>query len=151
MVNYKKVQSNNFLNKNEVIQCSKSRYTSIKNKDVKILILANFERDNLRFAELTLIKLTNKYFWRAKIAIWKDFVGPTFHFKHEYLRSRAYKCLSLSSSSSDSYLSVKSLRFFCILSFIEIIVLISWIPASENFYLERYRISGKLVLNRKEI
>ena len=53
--------------------------------------------------------------------------------KHEYLRSRASRCLSLWSSSSDSYLSVKSLRFFCILMFIEILVLISWIPASGNF------------------
>ena len=59
----------------------------------------------------------------------KDFV------KHEYLRSRAYRCLSLWSSSS-SHLSVKSLRFFGILTFIEILVLISWIPASENFLIE---------------
>ena len=55
--------------------------------------------------------------------------------KHEYLRSRASKCLSLSSSSSSLYLSVKSLIFLHILTSIEILVLISWIPASENFYL----------------
>ena len=33
--------------------------------------------------------------------------------KHEYLRSRAYKCLSLSSSVS-SYLSVKLSRYSCL-------------------------------------
>ena len=49
--------------------------------------------------------------------------------KHKYLRSPASRCLSLSSSS---YLSVKSLRFFRILTFIEILMLISWIPASKN-------------------
>ena len=48
--------------------------------------------------------------------------GLEFHFyphhvhvksniKHKYLRSRASRCLSL---SSPSYLSVKSLKFFCI-------------------------------------
>ena len=44
--------------------------------------------------------------------------------KHEYLRSRAYICLSLSSPSGD--LSIRSWT-------IEIIVLTSWIPASKNF------------------
>ena len=34
-----------------------------------------------------------------------------------------------------SYLSIKSLIFLHILTSIEILVLISWIPASENFYL----------------
>ena len=47
-----------------------------------------------------------------------------YNFKHEYLRSRAYKCLSLSSPSGD--ISVKSW-------IIEILVLTSWIPASKNF------------------
>ena len=37
---------------------------------------------------------------------------------------------------TDSHLSVKSLRFFCFLTFIEILVLISLIPASENFLFE---------------
>ena len=45
-------------------------------------------------------------------------------FKHEYLRSRAYICLSLSSSSGD--ISIK-------LWTIEILVLTSWISASKNF------------------
>ena len=45
----------------------------------------------------------------------------------------------MSLSSSSSYLSVKSLRFFCILMFIEILVLISWISASENFNKEYTR------------
>ena len=54
-------------------------------------------------------------------------VLPTLaYFKHEYLRSRAYKCLSLSSSSSLS-------DRFSNYSSIEILVLISWIPASKNF------------------
>ena len=49
------------------------------------------------------------------------------NFKHEYLRSRAYICLSLSSPSSSSwYLSIKSWTF-------EILVLTYWIPASKNF------------------
>ena len=49
-------------------------------------------------------------------------------FKHEYLRSRAFICLSLSSppSSSSGYLSIKSWT-------IEILVLTSWISASKNF------------------
>ena len=47
-----------------------------------------------------------------------------YNFKHEYLRSRAYKCLSLSSPSGD--ISIKSWTF-------EILVLTSWIPASKNF------------------
>ena len=47
-------------------------------------------------------------------------------FKHEYLRSRASRCLSLSSSSSSSVISSNS-------TIIEILVLISWIPASKNF------------------
>ena len=51
--------------------------------------------------------------------------------KHEYLRSRAYICLSLS-SPCDSYLSVNLLRY-SILNTIEILVLTSWIPASKNF------------------
>ena len=50
--------------------------------------------------------------------------------KHEYLRSRAYICLSLSSSSGD--ISIKSWA-------IEILVLTSWIPASKNFFLQSYR------------
>ena len=51
-----------------------------------------------------------------------------FHtlFKHEYLRSRAYICLSLSSPSSH-------LLAICGLSRIKILVLLSWIPASKNF------------------
>ena len=48
-----------------------------------------------------------------------------YDFKHEYLRSRAYICLSLSSPSGD--LSIKSWT-------IEIHVLTSWIPASKNFF-----------------
>ena len=44
--------------------------------------------------------------------------------KHEYLRSRAYICLSLSSPSSQSYSNYAT---------IEILVLVSWIPASKNF------------------
>ena len=68
----------------------------------------------------------------TSIIVWVS--SKISYFKHEYLRSRASRCLSLwSSSSSDSHLSVKSLRFFCILKFIEMLVLISWIPASENF------------------
>ena len=48
-------------------------------------------------------------------------------FKHEYLRSRAYICLSLSSpGSSFGDISIKSWT-------IEILVLTSWIPASKNF------------------
>ena len=54
-------------------------------------------------------------------------------FKHEYLRSRAYICLSLSSPFL-SYLSVNSCSFLSMLSFIEILVLISWIPASKEFF-----------------
>ena len=46
-------------------------------------------------------------------------------FKHEYLRSRAYICLSLSSPSS-SDISIKSWT-------IEILMLKSWIPESKNF------------------
>ena len=46
--------------------------------------------------------------------------------KHEYLRSRAYKWLSLSSSGD---ISIKSWT-------IEILVLTSWIPASKNFYVK---------------
>ena len=42
--------------------------------------------------------------------------------EHEYLQSSVSRCLSLSSSLS-AYLSVKSLRFFCILTFIVILVL----------------------------
>ena len=49
-----------------------------------------------------------------------------FQVKHEYLRSRAYICLSLSSSSSSGDISLKSWT-------IEILVLTSWIPASKNF------------------
>ena len=50
-----------------------------------------------------------------------------WYFKHEYLRSRAYICLSLSSpSSSSGDISIKSWT-------IEILVLTSWIPASKNF------------------
>ena len=45
--------------------------------------------------------------------------------KHEYLQSCASRSLS--------HLSVKSLRFFCMLTFIEMLVLVSWIPASEKF------------------
>ena len=41
-----------------------------------------------------------------------------------YLRSRASRYLSLSSPSSSSHLSVKSLRFFCFLTIVEILVLI---------------------------
>ena len=44
--------------------------------------------------------------------------------KHEYLRSRASSCVLLS-SSVPGHLSIK-------LSTIEILVLISWIPASKN-------------------
>ena len=49
-------------------------------------------------------------------------------FKHEYLQSRAFICLSLSSppSSLSGYLSIKSWT-------IEILVLTSWISASKNF------------------
>ena len=69
----------------------------------------------------------------TSIIVWVS--SKISYFKREYLRSRASRCLSLwSSSSSDSHLSVKSLRFFCILTFIKILVLISWIPASENFW-----------------
>ena len=50
---------------------------------------------------------------------------PNGEVKHEYLQSSASRCLSLSSSS---HLSVRSLIFFCI----RILVLTSWIPASEN-------------------
>ena len=51
------------------------------------------------------------------------------YFKHEYLRSRASTCMSLS-SSVPGHLSIKS-------STIEILVLISWIPASKNFEREK--------------
>ena len=43
---------------------------------------------------------------------------PTLTIKHEYLRSRAYKCLSLSSPLTDRYSK---------LIHIEILVLISWV------------------------
>ena len=46
------------------------------------------------------------------------------YFKHEYLRSRADTCLSLSSPSSQSYSNYAT---------IEILLLVSWIPASKNF------------------
>ena len=48
-----------------------------------------------------------------------------YHFKHEYLRSRAYICLSLSSPLSSHRCSN--------LTTIEILVLLSWIPASKEF------------------
>ena len=48
------------------------------------------------------------------------------NFKHEYLRSRAYIRLSLSSPSSSSDISSN-------LTYIEILVLLSWIPASMEF------------------
>ena len=44
---------------------------------------------------------------------------PPFQFRHEYLRSRASRCLSLSSSSS--------CHSYSTLTIIEILVLISWI------------------------
>ena len=50
--------------------------------------------------------------------------------KHEYLRSRAYICLSLSSPASPEDISIRSWT-------IEILVLTSWIPASKNFNLKR--------------
>ena len=46
--------------------------------------------------------------------------------KHEYLRSRASTCVSLSSPAGD--ISIKSWT-------IEILVLTSWIPASKNLFL----------------
>ena len=52
-------------------------------------------------------------------------------FKHEYLRSRAYICLSLSSPLSDRYPNF--VLFIIFLNSIEILVLTSWIPASKNF------------------
>ena len=55
-------------------------------------------------------------------------------FKHEYLRSRAFRCLSLSSAS---YLSVKSLRFFCNFTFIEILVLIYLGSLHPRIYLSK--------------
>ena len=66
----------------------------------------------------------------ANLPITKSFCFPimiflhTLKIKHEYLRSCAYICLSLSSPSS-GYLSIKSQS-------IEILVLTSWIPASKN-------------------
>ena len=62
----------------------------------------------------------------AKMKFWPmKYISRRF-IKHEYLRSRAYICLSLSSPSGD--LSIKSWT-------IEILVLTSWIPASKNFRL----------------
>ena len=55
-------------------------------------------------------------------------------FKHEYLRSRAYICLSLSSSSS--HLSSNFVLFIIFLTSIEILVLSSWIPASKEFFFD---------------
>ena len=61
----------------------------------------------------------------AKMKFWPmKYISRRF-IKHEYLRSRAYICLSLSSPSGD--LSIKSWT-------IEILVLTSWIPASKNFW-----------------
>ena len=64
--------------------------------------------------------------------------------QHEYLQSRASRCLSLSSSLSSS-LSVISLY----LTVIEILMLISCISASENFnngpYTKVFKLSLALV------
>ena len=70
----------------------------------------------------------------------ENLLNEKLKIKHEYLRSRASRCLSLlsASASSDSYLSIKSLTYST-LNRIEILVLISWIPASENF---SFRISS---------
>ena len=54
-----------------------------------------------------------------------------FHIKHEYLRSRASRCLSLSSSSSGSH---RCPIFHIFGQFIEILVLVSWILHPRIFW-----------------
>ena len=58
---------------------------------------------------------------------WIDYEA-TLHFKHEYLRSRAYICLLLSSPFPSSSCDISSILYI-----IEILVLLSWIPASKEF------------------
>ena len=52
------------------------------------------------------------------------------HIFQEYLRSRAYICLSLSPPASPEDISIKSWT-------IEILMLTSWISASKNFHIEK--------------
>ena len=74
-------------------------------------------------AAITFFVLLNLMNW------FLNFKRKICYVKHEYLRSRAYICLSLS-SPVPSHISIKSWT-------IEILVLTSWIPASKNFGLKK--------------
>ena len=123
--------------------CEKQSFvTKFKNQDLKILFCASFfsvlptllpKMKVWHHITLRMINLLARHFWKFEFIQ----LANIYLIKHEYLRSRAYICLSLSSpfSSSDRY--PKFVLFINFLSSIEILVLLSWIPASKEFFLKK--------------
>ena len=83
--------------------------------DAQIDIFNSTFVDKIRIVFFNVILISQHTIW-----IWNFYADQhKWNIKHEYLRSRASRCLSLSSSSSGDHYSN--------LTTIEILVLISWI------------------------